>query len=293
MNMSNTWVYPGRWQPFHAGHMALIGKKLDEGKDVLVLVRDTPVSDREPYTVDQRIKMIKLAYGDLYGTRVTAMAFPDFEGIAYGRGVGWSIEEIDVGAEIKKISATAIRKNECDAMADAVKRFVDNQKTTYWFTGLPCSGKTAICNELKYKLADLGYNVITLDGDDVRTGLCSDLGFSPEDREENLRRISHLCDMNNKNNTIVLASFVSPTNALRAVPEELIDNVKIIHVSTPLEVCEERDVKGMYAKAREGIIPMFTGISAPFDTPENADFTINASGEVADAVDDVLTYFSF
>jgi adenylyl-sulfate kinase len=273
--------------------MALIGKKLDEGKDVLILVRDTPVSDREPYTVDQRINMIKRAYGDLYGDRVTAIGFPDFEGVAYGRGVGWQIEEIDVGEEIKKISATSIRKRECDAMAESVKAFVDNQQTTFWFTGLPCSGKTTICDSLKYKLAELGYNVTTLDGDDVRTGLCKDLGFTPEDRSENLRRISHVCNMHNKNNTIVLASFVSPTEELRDIPKSIIDNIKIIHVNTPLEVCEERDTKGMYKLAREGTIPNFTGISAPFEDAKDPALVIDASNEVEKAIDIILDHFKF
>lgn len=283
-NKNKLWMFAGRWQPFHAGHMAIAESKLQEGFNVLFLVRDTPVTPSDPYTVAQRIEMIKLAYGDLFGIQVFAQSIPDFVGIGYGRGVGYSVEEIDVGEEIKKISATSIRKNECDQMSANVAGWIKRQKTTYWFTGLPCSGKTTICNALVSELSAQGYNVVTLDGDDVRKGLCSDLGFSPEDRAENIRRIAHLCEMHNNSNTIVLASFLSPTNEIQDMIRGIISNVEMIHVSTPLEVCEARDTKGMYAKARSGEIPLFTGVSAPYEIPEGA-FSIDASGDVEKAIE--------
>jgi adenylyl-sulfate kinase len=268
--------------------MAIIGKKLEEGKKALILVRDTPISESNPYTVEQRIKMIQQAYGDDYGEKVVAVGFPDFEGIAYGRGVGWQIEEVDVGEEIAKISATAIRNDECNAMNDRVSKYLDIQKSTLWFTGLPCSGKTTIAKHMKDELESMGYDVVLLDGDDVRTGLCSDLGFSPDDRKENLRRISHLCNMYNSQNKIVLATFVSPTEEIRQIPKDIIDNLKLIYVSTPLEVCEERDTKGMYKKARTGEIPNFTGISAPFEVPNETEIVIDGSFDASITAHDLI-----
>jgi len=283
-----TWIFPGRWQPFHAGHMAIADIKLGAGFDVLFLVRDTLVSPENPYTVQQRMAMIRLAYGDLYGTRVLAMPIPDFVGIGYGRGVGYDVEEIDVGAAIQSISATSIRKGECAAMAAKVSEWVKRQRTTYWFTGLPCSGKTTLCNALAPRLRAEGYNVVTLDGDDVRAGLCSDLGFSEEDREENIRRMAHLCNMYNRQNTLVLASFISPSTHMQDMVRSIVDSLEMIHVSTPLEVCERRDTKGMYALARAGKIPEFTGISAPYTAPEEC-FEIDASGDICTTVFETLT----
>jgi len=163
---------------------------------------------------------------------------------------------------------------------------------TYWLTGLPCSGKTSIATLLAEKLRDIGYAVVQLDDDDVRKGLCIDLTFSEGDRKENLRRISHICNICNKNNIIVLASFISPTDIIRIIPEQIINNLNTIHISTPLEVCEERDTKGMYKLAREGKIPNFTGVDGKFETPHNSDMELNASGTVEDAVERLMKHFN-
>ena len=105
-----------------------------------------------------------------------------------------------------------------------------NTNETYWLTGLPCSGKTTIGTVLASKLRDLGYPVVHLDGDDVRDRLCSDLGFAPDDRKENLRRVAHVCDICNDNDVIVIASFVSPTDEIRLVVEDVVDRLNVIHV---------------------------------------------------------------
>jgi adenylyl-sulfate kinase len=163
---------------------------------------------------------------------------------------------------------------------------------TYWLTGLPCSGKTAIATLFAEKLKDLGYHAVILDGDKVRKGMCSDLGFSDEDRKENLRRVSNSCNIWNSNNVIVIASFVSPTDDIRAIPEEIIENLNMVHVATPLEVCEERDSKGMYKLAREGKLPNFTGVDGDFEIPHASDMELNASGTVEDAVARLIKHFN-
>lgn len=163
---------------------------------------------------------------------------------------------------------------------------------TYWLTGLPCSGKTSIARFVADELRNMGHSVVHIDGDDVRDGLCSDLTFSEEDRRENLRRISHICNICNKNDVIVLASFVSPTDSIRIVPEEIIENLNMVHVATPLEVCEQRDTKGMYKLAREGKIPNFTGVDGDFEIPHASDMELDASGTVEDAVERLMVHFN-
>ncbi len=141
---------------------------------------------------------------------------------------------------------------------------------TIWFTGLPCSGKTTIAAGLKDILERSGKKVVHLDGDVVRKGLNSDLGFSDEDRKENLRRAAHMSQILNENGIMVLASFVSPTNDMRRMVSGIIDELKMVFVTCSLQECERRDSKGMYAKARAGTINGFTGIDAPFEEPEDA-----------------------
>jgi adenylylsulfate kinase len=288
-NHKKWWMFPGRWQPLHKGHMAIIDKKLQEDKNIWIAIRETEISENNPYNCEQRMEMIKRAYGDLYGTRVIATVIPDIEGIAYGRGVGYAIEELDVGEAIKEISATKIRNGECDDMNSRVADYLDILNSTVWFTGLPCSGKTTLCIRVKQELENRGYSVKHLDGDDVRTKLCEDLKFSPEDRRENLRRISHVCNLFNENNTIVLASFVSPTNDAREIIGDTIKNLKWVYVNASAEECARRDVKGMWAKAKEGIIPNFTGYNAPFDEPVDPNITLDTDKlEVEECVDQIL-----
>ena len=139
-----------------------------------------------------------------------------------------------------------------------------------WLTGLSGSGKTTIAKVVEKKLHEYGYLTQLLDGDNIRTGISNNLTFSADDRKENIRRISEVCKLFHNCGVITLASFVSPTNEIRRQVLEIVgaENVLMVLVNTPVEVCEERDVKGLYAKARKGEIPNFTGISAPFDTPD-------------------------
>jgi adenylyl-sulfate kinase len=147
---------------------------------------------------------------------------------------------------------------------------------TIWLTGLPCSGKTTIAKKLKEELNKKGFSTVHLDGDDIREKLNADLGFSEEDRSENLRRVAHVARLFNENGNLVIASFVSPTNKMRNRIKEIIGNIKLVYVKCDLETCKKRDTKNMYRKARMGEIKNFTGISAPFEDPENVDIVIDS-----------------
>lgn len=140
-----------------------------------------------------------------------------------------------------------------------------------WFTGLSGSGKSTIALELERSLYNSGWKSMLLDGDNVRAGLNANLGFSEEDRKENIRRIAEVNHLMIEAGLIVLNSFVSPTEEIRSLARGIVGekNFKEIFVNTPLEICEARDVKGLYKKARAGEIKNFTGIDSPFEAPEN------------------------
>ncbi|MCK5392285.1 MAG: adenylyl-sulfate kinase [Deltaproteobacteria bacterium] len=148
-----------------------------------------------------------------------------------------------------------------------------------WFTGLPSSGKSTIANELEKKLITMGARTYILDGDNVRMGLCKDLGFSEADRGENIRRIGEVSKLFVDAGCIVLSAFVSPYIKDRDAVRELTEDGEFVEVfvDAPLEVCEERDVKGLYKKARAGIIKGFTGIDDPYEAPLNPEITIDTS----------------
>jgi len=151
--------------------------------------------------------------------------------------------------------------------------------TTVWFNGLSGSGKTTIGNELIKYYENLNRKVFLLDGDVLRDGLNTDLGFSVEDREENLRRAAEVAKILNQNGVIVIATFITPTNKMRDVIKNIIPNVKFVHIETSLEECEKRDVKGLYEKARRGEIKKFTGIDSPFEDMPDPWLKINTKDE--------------
>ena len=145
-----------------------------------------------------------------------------------------------------------------------------------WLTGLSGSGKTTLALELECRLFERGYRVYVLDGDNVRHGLSSDLGFSPEDRAENIRRIGEIAALDAETGIIVITAFISPYRADRARARKAAANgLHEIHLMAALDVCEGRDPKGLYEKARRGEIPDFTGVSAPYEVPENPELAID------------------
>ena len=144
-----------------------------------------------------------------------------------------------------------------------------------WFTGLSGSGKSTVASAVERELYQKGFRTFILDGDNVRTGLNSDLDFSAQSREENIRRIAHVSALMKDAGLIVLSAFVSPYIKDREfVRTSCKNDFSEIFVSTPLEVCEQRDVKGLYAKARAGEISNFTGISAPFEEPSSPELDV-------------------
>ncbi len=152
---------------------------------------------------------------------------------------------------------------------------------TIWFTGLSGSGKSTVADYVARMLHQKGVRTAILDGDNVRLGLNSDLGFSPEDRTENIRRISEVAKLFTSFGTINLLAFISPYIADRNKAREIQNEGDFIevYVDAPLEVAEERDPKGLYKKARAGIIPSFTGISAPYEAPENPEIHLHTDGQ--------------
>lgn len=155
-----------------------------------------------------------------------------------------------------------------------------NQKpVTLWFTGLSGAGKSSLANAIEKMLSVQGNYTMLLDGDNIRMGLNKDLGFEEYDRIENIRRVAEVSKLMNDAGLIVLTSFISPFRSDRRNAAEIIGKESFveIYVSTPLEECEKRDVKGLYRKAREGEIPNFTGINSPYETPENPDIVIDTS----------------
>jgi adenylyl-sulfate kinase len=152
-----------------------------------------------------------------------------------------------------------------------------NQKPLMmWLTGLSGSGKSTIANLLDIYLNESGFHTYCLDGDNIRTGINNNLGFSKEDREENLRRVGEIGKLMNDAGLICIAAFISPLQKDRDLVKNIIGSKNFIEIfiDTPLEICEKRDVKGLYAKARKGEINNFTGISAPYEAPLNPDITI-------------------
>lgn len=162
---------------------------------------------------------------------------------------------------------------------DDKERLLGQKGLMVWFTGLSGSGKSTVAIALERELQQRGILCRILDGDNIRSGINNNLGFSAEDRVENIRRIAEVGRLFVDTGIVTIAAFISPNNDLRRMASEIIglDDFMEVFVSTPLEECERRDVKGLYAKARRGEIKNFTGISAPFEAPENPTLTLDTS----------------
>ena len=162
-----------------------------------------------------------------------------------------------------------------------------------WFTGLSGSGKSTIANALDVALFERGYHTFLLDGDNVRHGLNKDLGFSDEDRVENIRRIGEVSKLFTDSGVIVLSAFISPFTSDRRLVRNLFPAGEFIEVfmDTPLETCEQRDPKGLYEKARAGKIKHFTGIDSPYEVPERPEVRLDTSQmSVDDCVNRLISY---
>ncbi|MFI5158915.1 MAG: adenylyl-sulfate kinase [Sphingobacteriales bacterium] len=176
---------------------------------------------------------------------------------------------------------------------EARQKLLNQKGKVIWFCGLSGAGKTTLADGLERELNKLGFKTFILDGDNLRSGLCKDLGFSEEDREENIRRASEVAKLTMESGIIVLCAFVTPFNKDREAARKLIGegNLVSVFVDCPLDECEKRDVKGLYKKAREGLIKNFTGISSPFEIPTVADLTLKTAEFSKQELIDALVTF--
>ena len=175
--------------------------------------------------------------------------------------------------------ATNITWHEATVTAEDREKLLNQKGCVIWFTGLSGSGKSTLANAVEHVLHQQHHHTYVLDGDNVRHGLNKNLGFSPEDREENIRRIGEVAKLFADAGTIVMTAFISPYREDRDRARELISEGRFVEVfvDCPLEVCEERDTKGLYKKARAGEIKEFTGISAPYEPPAAPEVTVNTA----------------
>ena len=194
-------LFIGRWQPFHEGHQKLIGTVLNEGKRVLIAVRETPISEKNPYNTEERIQRIKNFYNG--NPNVEVIALPDIAEVCYGRDVGWGIRMIRLEQQIEEISATKIR---------------GSKKGVIWLTGNVKAGKTSLAYLLKERL-----NAVVLDGDEMRASISVGLGFNKEDREEHNLRVARLAKTLLNQNHNVIVSVIAPFRSTRAKITDIIN----------------------------------------------------------------------
>ena len=219
-------LFIGRWQPFHDGHRGLIDVVLREGRKVVIAVRDTPISEKNPYPLNERIKRIKAHYGK--NKDVEVIAIPDIAEVCYGRDVGWTVRRIRLAKQIEEISATKIR---------------NSKKRIIWLTGNVGAGKTSIAYLLKERLS-----AVVLDGDELRASISTDLGFSKRDREEHNIRVAKLAKLLHDQNYNVVVSVIAPFRSTRAKITKLINPYWIyikggkVGKQTPYETPKNPDI---------------------------------------------------
>lgn len=167
----------------------------------------------------------------------------------------------------------------------------EHKSAVLWFTGLSGSGKSTLAHSVEERLHELGCRTFVFDGDNVRHGLCGDLGFSDEDRQENIRRVGEMSKLFIESGVIALTAFISPFKKDRQQVRDLVDDEDFIEIfcHSPLHVCEQRDVKGLYRRARAGEIKEFTGITSPYEEPVDAEVVAETgSDSLEKSVEDVL-----
>ncbi len=167
---------------------------------------------------------------------------------------------------------------------DQRKKALMQEPRLIWLTGLSGAGKTTLALRLEHYFFLKGFKVFMLDGDNVRNGLCSDLSFTEDDRKENLRRVAEVSRLMLDAGLMIICAFISPNGEDRLAIKKIVGDERFVevYVNCSVEVCEERDVKGLYAKARKGIIPNFTGVSAPYDAPVLPDIEVRTAEETVE-----------
>ena len=295
----NTALIIGRWQPWHKGHRELFKAALDRAERVAIGVRATYGTDQKnPFSFDEVKKFIDDDLKNDYEGKYFVVDLPNITNVIYGRDVGYKVEKITFDEEVEKISATNVRKSmnltpvEHDVSIDEREKRSEHKGAVIWLTGLSGSGKTTLARRLERKLFDNGCNVFMLDGDNVRDGLNSNLGFSDIDREENIRRIGEVASLFAQAGFIVITAFISPfekdrIKALAAYNE----NSYEVYLSCNLKTCEERDPKGLYKKARKGEINDFTGIDSPYEIPNNPSLSVDTQNQTIEGSEKELYNF--
>jgi adenylylsulfate kinase len=174
------------------------------------------------------------------------------------------------------------------------EKLLQQRSKALWLTGLSGSGKSTIAQHLERKLFNEGFFAQVLDGDNMRNGINNNLGFSIDDRKENIRRIAEISKLYLNSGIITINSFISPTIAIRNFAKSIIEKKDFIeiYINAPLEICEQRDVKGLYKKARKGELKGFTGIGSPYEAPENPALEIKTNElSVEECVDEIFNFF--
>jgi adenylyl-sulfate kinase len=277
----------GRWQPWHKGHRELFKAALDRAERVAIGVRHTFATDgKNPFSFDEVKNFIDEDLSKDFDGLYDVVELPNITNVIYGRDVGYKVEKISLGEDVEKISATEVRKSMNITPSsnnlsydDRIKRN-GHEGGVVWLTGLSGSGKTTLAQLAEKELHNLGCSVYMLDGDNLRDGLNSNLGFSDEDRSENIRRAAEVASLLSRAGFIVIASFISPFLSDRENTRKVCkDNFNEVYLSADISACEKRDPKGLYKKARAGIIKDFTGIGSPYETPSNPDMLIETSEE--------------
>ena len=279
-NKLETALIIGRWQPWHEGHRELFKAALKRAERVAIGVRTTTnIDNKNPFSFDEVKKFIDDDLKKEFEGKYTIIELPNITNVIYGRDVGYNVEKINFEKDIEDISATEKRKSmnitpvSHDVLSLEREKRNNHKGCVIWLTGLSGSGKTTIARALERQFFDQGNTIYMLDGDNLRSGLNSNLGFSFEDRKENVRRIGEVAALFARAGFIVITAFISPfaedrKKALAAFK----DNSYEIYLSASIDVCEKRDPKGLYKKARLGEIKDFTGIDSPYEIPTKPAF---------------------
>tara|TARA_B100000945_G_scaffold319446_1_gene326663 strand:- start:1700 stop:2632 length:933 start_codon:yes stop_codon:yes gene_type:complete len=295
----NTALIIGRWQPWHEGHRELFKAALSRAERVAIGVRATHDTDQKnPFSFEEVKKFIDEDLKKDYSGKYVVVELPNITDVIYGRDVGYNVEKITFEDEVEKISATNVRKS---MNLTPVKHEVDSLErekrsghkgAVIWLTGLSGSGKTTLAQKIERRLFDKGCNVYMLDGDNIRDGLNSNLGFSDADREENIRRIGEVAALFARAGFIVITAFISPfMNDRKKALKAFKDNSYEIYLSCDLETCEKRDPKGLYKKARIGEIKDFTGIDSPYEVPKSPNLEIDTQSSSIEKSEKALYEF--
>jgi len=257
-------LFVGRWQPFHSGHKYIIDSFVNNGKPVCIAIRDTERTIDNPFSPALRKKLIKQVYKD--NPLVKVITIPDIDTVVVGRGVGYAIMEAP--EDIQRISGTKVRENK-------EIKFNEGKGLCVLFTGLPSSGKTTTARNVAKKL----YHVTELlDGDEFRKTYTPELGYTKENREKNIRALMKVARNLTEYGLVVLCSFIAPYESVRREFRETIgENFLEVYIKAYKKDCRMRDPKDLWREADKGLIKNFTGVSAPYEEPENPDLIVDTS----------------